>query len=60
MNSTTESEKNASAATEVPQPKTKRAKKAKPPKKAARPKKPARKPTAERSNKKAGAFCRVL
>ncbi len=52
MNTTTESEKNASAP-ELPQPKTKRAKKAKPPKKAARAKKPASTPTAERSNKKA-------
>ena len=54
MNSTTESEKNASAP-EVPQPKPKRtpAKKAKPAKKAGRAKKPASKPKADRANKKA-------
>ena len=54
MNTTIESEKNASAP-EVPQPKTKRtaAKKAKPAKKAARAKKPASKPKADRANKKA-------
>jgi hypothetical protein len=52
MNSTTESEKNASA--EAPKPKATRtpAKKAKPAKKAARAKK-AGKPAAERNNKKA-------
>ena len=57
MNSTTESEKNASAL-EVPQPKTKRAigKKAKPAKKAGRTKKPATKPKAERANKKAAVI----
>jgi cell division septation protein DedD len=52
MNSTTESEKNASAP-EVPQPKTRRTKKAKSAKKAARAKKPAGKPKADRANKKA-------
>jgi uncharacterized protein DUF3489 len=52
MNTATESERNTSAP-EVPQPKARRAKKAKPPKKAARAKKPASKPVAERSNKKA-------
>jgi uncharacterized surface protein with fasciclin (FAS1) repeats len=52
MSNTTESEKNASAP-EAPQPKTERARNAKPPKKAARAKKPASKPTAERSNKRA-------
>jgi hypothetical protein len=52
MNSTTESEKNPSAP-DVPQPKTKRTKTAKPPKKAVRAKKPASKAAAERSNKKA-------
>jgi hypothetical protein len=54
MNTTTESEKNASAP-EVPQPKTKRtpAKKAKPVKKVARAKKPVGKPKADRANKKA-------
>ena len=54
MNTTTESEKNASAP-EAPQPKTKRtpAKKAKPAKKAARARKPASKPKADRANKKA-------
>jgi hypothetical protein len=54
MNTTTESEKNASPA-EVPQPKTKRAtaKKAKPVKKAGRAKKTAGKPKADRANKKA-------
>ena len=51
MNSTTESE-NASAA-EVPQPKTKHAKKAKAAKKAGPTKKPATKPKADRANKKA-------
>ena len=54
MNSTTESEKNASAP-EVPQPKPKRApaKKAKPAKKAGRAGKPASKPKTDRANKKA-------
>ena len=52
MNTTTESEKNASAP-EVPQPKTKRAKKSKAAKKAGPTKKPATKPKAERANKKA-------
>lgn len=52
MNTATESEKNASAP-EVPQPKKKRAKKAKPAKKAGRAKKPASKPKADRANKKA-------
>jgi hypothetical protein len=54
VNTTTESEKNASAP-EIPQPKTKRAaaKKAKPAKKASRAKKPATKPKADRANKKA-------
>jgi hypothetical protein len=54
MNSTTESEKNASAP-EVPQPKTKRApdKKSKSAKKAGRARKPACKPKADRANKKA-------
>ncbi len=54
MNSTTESEKNASAP-EVPQQKTKRttAKKAKPAKKAGRAGKPANKPKTDRANKKA-------
>jgi hypothetical protein len=54
MNSTTESEKNASAP-EVPQPKTKRAraKIAKPAKKTARSKKPAGKSKVDRANKKA-------
>jgi len=52
MNSTTESEKNASAP-EVPQPKTKRTKIAKPAKKAAHAKKPASKPKTDRANKKA-------
>ena len=54
MNSTTESEKNATAA-EVPQSKPKRAtvKKAKPAKKAAPAKKPANQPKADRANKKA-------
>ena len=53
MNTTTESEKNASAP-EVPQPKTKRtpAKKAKPAKRTARAKKAAR-PKVNRANKKA-------
>jgi|ERR1700693_6154629 len=49
---TPESEKNASAP-EVPQPKTKRTKKAKPAKKAGRAKKPAPKPKVDRANKKA-------
>jgi len=54
MNTTTESEKNASAP-EVPQPKTKRtpAKKAKSAKKAGRAKKATSKPKADRTNKKA-------
>jgi len=54
MNTTTESEKNASAP-EVPQPKAKRApaKKAKSATKAARAKKQAGKPKADRANKKA-------
>jgi hypothetical protein len=54
MNTTTESEKNATAP-EVPQPKPKRApaKRAKPIKRAARAKKPAGKPHADRANKKA-------
>ena len=54
MNSTIESEKNATAP-EAPQPKTKRttAKKAKPAKKAGRAKKAAGKPKADRANKKA-------
>ena len=52
MNTTTESEKNASAP-EVPQPKTKRTKIAKPAKKAAHAKKPASKPKTDRANKKA-------
>jgi hypothetical protein len=54
MNTSTESEKNASAP-EVPQPKTKRppASKAKPAKKAGRAKKPVTKPKADRANKKA-------
>ncbi len=52
MNTATESEKNASAP-EVPQPKPKRAKKAKPAKRAGRAKKPASKPKADRANKKA-------
>lgn len=54
MNTTTESEQNASAP-EVSQPKTKRkpTKKAKPAKKGARARKPAAKPNAERANKKA-------
>jgi hypothetical protein len=54
MNTTTDSEQNASAL-EVPQPKTKRkpAKKAKPRKKAGRAKKMAAKTNAERANKKA-------
>jgi Protein of unknown function (DUF3489) len=53
MNTTSESEKNASVP-EVPQPKTKRApaKKAKPAKKAGRAKKPATKPKADRANNK--------
>ena len=57
MNTTTESEKNASAP-EVLQPKTKRAtaKKAKPAKKAARAGKPASKPKADRANKKAAVI----
>ena len=54
MNSTTESEKNASAP-EVPQPRAKRtlAKKAKPAKKVGRAGKPASKPKTDRANKKA-------
>jgi hypothetical protein len=54
MNTTTESEKNASAP-EVPQPKTKRAtaKKAKPAQKAGRSKKAIGKPKTDRANKKA-------
>jgi hypothetical protein len=54
MNTTIESERNASAP-EVPQPKTKRApaKKAKPVNKARRAKKPAIKPKGERANKRA-------
>src|SRR5450755_3437192 len=52
MNTTTESEKNASAP-EAPQPKTKRTKKAKPAKKPTRAKKPASRPNTERANKKA-------
>jgi len=52
MNTTTESEKNASAP-EVPQPKTKHTKKAKPAKKVARTKKLTGKPKADRANKKA-------
>ena len=54
MNTTTESEKNATT-TEAPKPKTKPtpAKKAKPAKKAARTGKPARKPKTDRANKKA-------
>ena len=54
MNSTTESEKNATS-TEAPQPKAKRtsAKKAKPAKKAALAEKPTSKPKAARANKKA-------
>jgi uncharacterized surface protein with fasciclin (FAS1) repeats len=52
MNTTTESEKNASAP-EVPQPKTKRTKKAKPAKKAGPAKNQAKKPKADRANKKA-------
>ena len=54
MNTTTESEKNASAP-EVPQPKTKRApaKKARLAKKAGRAGKPASKPKTDRANKKA-------
>jgi hypothetical protein len=50
MNTTTESERNASAP-EVSQPKTKRAL-AKPTRKGARAKKPAGKPKADRTNKK--------
>ncbi len=54
MNTTTESEKNATVA-EAPQPKAKRtsAKKAKPAKKAGRTRKGASKPKADRANKKA-------
>jgi hypothetical protein len=54
MNSTAESEKNASAP-EAPKPRAKRtpAKKAKPAKKAGRAGKPASKPTTDRANKKA-------
>ena len=52
MNSTTESEKNASAP-EVPKTKRATAKKAQPAKKAGRTKKSASKPKADRANKKA-------
>jgi hypothetical protein len=52
MNSTTESEKNASAP-EVQQPKTKRTKKANAAKKPTRAKKATSKPSTERANKKA-------
>jgi hypothetical protein len=52
MNTATESEKSASAH-EVPQPKTKRIKKAKPAKKASPAKKPATKLKSDRANKKA-------
>jgi hypothetical protein len=57
VNTTTESEKNASAP-EIPQPKTKRAaaKKAKPAKKASRAKKPATKPKADLAHAPFGAI----